>query len=65
MQIKATEVKKGQTVMSVLSAEIGHGKYFKVGKIDKDNIGRVLLFNTKGKLMHASGKNVKYYVQSK
>ena len=57
MIIKASEIQKGMTVTCTYG-----GKQFKVGKVEKDNIGRIVLYNTRGKHMHSSGKAVKYVV---
>lgn len=57
MIIRADKIEVGMKVTCTLG-----GNQFVVGKIEKDDIGRIVLYDTDGKVRHHSGKSVKYVI---
>ena len=51
--VNAEEIEKGDTIVA------SGGTKFKVGKIQKDNIGRLEMYNVRGRHMISAGKKAK------
>jgi len=56
---QANKLEVGMKVTCMLG-----GNQFVIGKIEKDDIGRIILYDTEGKVRHHSGKSVKYLVSN-